>query len=151
MYLRLRSVFFQEGKQMRKNYIFGALIAIAGLLIAIGPKTFFAVCASDGEMVMKCLYVAQTELVIGIAIALLGIVLFFSKNSAAQITTSIALALNGIITILIPNVLIGVCKSEHMHCNAVTRPALNILGGLVIVLSVIGIILFREKDSKVNE
>ena len=110
---------------MRKNYIFGALFAIAGLLIAIGPKTFF--------------------------VAILGIVLIFLKNSAAQITASIALALNGITAVLIPNVLIGVCKSEHMHCNAVTRPALNILGALVIVLAAIGIVLFREKDSKANE
>ena len=136
---------------MRKNYIFGALFAIAGLLIAIGPKTIFAVCASDGEMIMKCFYVAQTEIAIGAAIAILGIVLIFLKNSAAQITASIALALNGITAILIPNVLIGVCKSEHMHCNAVTRPALNILGALIIVLAVIGIVLFREKDSKANE
>ena len=136
---------------MRKNYIFGVLFAIAGLLIAIGPKTLFAVCSSDGEMTMKCFYVAQTELAIGIAIALLGIVLILIKSSYAGITASIALAFNGIITVLIPNVLIGVCKSEHMHCNAVTRPALNILGALVIVLSVIGIVLFRGKDSKVNE
>lgn len=150
MYLRLRSVFFRKENQMRKNYIFGALFAIAGLLIAIGPKTFFAVCASDGEMVMKCFYVAQTELAIGIAIALLGVELFLLKNSAARIAASIALGLNGIITILIPNVLIGVCNSEHMHCNAVTKPALTILGALVIVLSVIGIVLFREKDSKAN-
>lgn len=136
---------------MRKNYIFGALFAIAGLLIAIGPKTIFAVCASDGEMIMKCFYVAQTEIAIGTAIAILGIVLIFLKNSAAQITASIALALNGITAFLIPNVLIGVCKSEHMHCNAVTRPALNILGALVIVLAAIGFFLFREKDSKANE
>lgn len=136
---------------MRKNYIFGALFVIAGLLIAIGPKTIFAVCNSDGEMTMKCFYVAQTELAIGIAIAILGVVLAILKDSAAQITASIALALNGIITILIPDILIGVCKSAHMHCNAVTRPALNILGALVIVLAAIGIVLFREKDSKVNE
>ena len=136
---------------MRKNYIFGALFVIAGLLIAIGPKTFFAVCNSDGEMTMKCFYVAQTELAIGIAIAVLGIVLALLKDNVAQITASIALALNGIITILIPDVLIGVCKNAHMHCNAFTRPALNILGAVVIILAVVGAVLFRKKENKANE
>lgn len=136
---------------MRKNYIFGALFVIAGLLIAIGPKTLFAVCNSDGEMTMKCFYVAQTELAIGIAIAVLGIVLAVLKDNIAQITASIALALNGIITILIPDVLIGVCKNAHMHCNAVTRPALNILGAVVIILAVVGAVLFRKKENKANE
>ena len=136
---------------MKKNYIFGVLFVIAGLLIAIGPKTIFSVCSSDGEMVMKCFYAAKTELAVGIAVSILGIVLVFVKNNAAQIATSIALALDGIITILIPTVLIGVCKSAHMHCNAVTKPALTILGALVIVLSVIGIVFFRAKDAKANE
>ena len=136
---------------MRKNYIFGALFVIAGLFIAIGPKTIFAVCNSDGEMTMKCFYVAQTELAIGIAIAVLGVVLAILKDSAAQITASIALALNGIITILIPDVLIGVCKSAHMHCNAGTRPALNILGAVVIILAILGAVLFRKKETKANE
>ena len=133
---------------MRKNYIFGALFVIAGLLIAIGPKTVFAVCNSDGEMTMKCFYVAQTELAIGIAIAVLGVVLAVLKDNVAQITASIALALNGIITILIPDVLIGVCKSAHMHCNAVTRPALNILGAVVIILAILGAVLFSKKETK---
>ena len=136
---------------MRKNYIFGALFVIAGLLIAIGPKTIFAVCNSDGEMTMACFYVAQTELAIGIAIAVLGVVLAVLKDNAAQITASIALALNGIITILIPDVLIGVCKSAHMHCNAVTRPSLNILGAVVIILAILGAVLFRKKETKANE
>ena len=136
---------------MRKNLIFGALFVIAGQLIAIGPKTFFFFFKSDGEMTMKCFYVAQTELAIGIAIAVLGIVLALLKDNVAQITASIALALNGIITILIPDVLIGVCKNAHMHCNAVTRPALNILGAVVIILAVVGAVLFRKKENKANE
>lgn len=136
---------------MRKNLIFGIVFFIAGLLIAVGPKTIFSVCPSDGEMIMKCFYVAQTEFALGIETAALGVLLALQKSRAAHRATSIALALNGIVVFLVPNVLIGVCGNEHMQCNSLTKPALSIISIVVVVLAVLSTVLLSFKDSKNNE
>ena len=140
-----------KGRQeMKKKYIFGGLFVIAGLLTALGPKTLFAVCDSDGDMIMKCYYVAQTELGIGIETALFGGLLAILKSEKAQVAVSTAIGLNGILIFLIPNVLIGVCKNEHMNCNAVTKPFLSIIGIGVTLLAVFAALLLHRKETKTD-
>jgi hypothetical protein len=130
---------------MRKKYVFGLLFIIFGFLIAIGPETIFYVCDSGGDMVMKCHYTAQTELALGIEIAIFGAILAIQKSRAAQAATSISLVLSGIFALLVPNVLIGVCDGVHMHCNAVAKPALSLLGIAVVIIALISFArLYRE-------
>lgn len=136
---------------MQKRYGWGGLFVLMGLLIAIGPQTFIRVCPSDGDMVMACHYTAQTELADGMLIALSGGMLALQTSRAAQSAISLLLLQDGVVTILVPYGLIGVCSGAHMHCHAVTRPALTLLGAAVVVAAGIGLIFYQKKELKSHE
>ena len=133
---------------MRKKYILGLLFIIIGLAVAIGPRTIFYVCEPSEDMIMRCYYTAQTELALGVEIAIFGVIMAIQKSRTAQAATSISLALSGIFTFLVPNVLIGVCDGVHMHCHAVAKPALSLLGVAVIIVSIISFVLLYRKGTK---
>lgn len=110
---------------------------VLGVLIAVAPRTFAHVCEVT-DMPMACHYTAQAALGIGIVIviALLAIIgLFVAEATRAGL--DIANAVLGVLVILVPTVLIGVCKGAMMHCHMVTLPTLIVLGVLTTVFSVI--------------
>lgn len=80
-------------------------------------------------MVMKCRWTAQAELGIGLLISVLGALLIVFKSKQIRIGLSLSAALNGILALLIPTVLIGVCENAHMTCRALALPALSVLSG----------------------
>ncbi|MFT3951208.1 MAG: DUF4418 family protein [Oscillospiraceae bacterium] len=126
-----------------KNRIFsGAVFLILGLIIALGPQSLFAVCgggfckeqpAMGGHM--ACWYTGQAALGIGGVIALEGVLLFFFRNKHVRAGLSIAVALSGVLTVLTPTVLTGVCKMADMHCRELTLPALAVAGVLTALLA----------------
>jgi len=66
-------------------------------------------------------------------LAIIG--LFVAEATRAGL--DIANAVLGVLVILVPTVLIGVCKGAMMHCHMVTLPTLVVLGVLTTVFSVI--------------
>ena len=133
---------------MDKNKITGIITAAAGLITALIPTVIFKVCeAMDGKF-MKCHWTAQTEVYIGIAVILLGILISLSREKAASAAFSVASAINGILIILIPTVVIGVCGSPDMPCNSGTRPALIIAGSLIVIAGLINAGLYISSKKK---
>ena len=135
---------------MKKRITVGTLFIILGLLISLGPSTIFAVCGpmDDGKF-MKCHWTARAELGIGLGIVLLAVlsIVFASKEVRAGLLLGVATLAS--ISILIPTVLIGVCGGEHMQCNALTRPALLVIGVISIVIALVqAVILLRKKESE---
>lgn len=108
---------------------------VLGVLIAVAPRAFAHVCEVT-DMPMACHYTAQAALGIGIVIALLAIIGLFVVE-ATRAGLDIANAVLGVLVILVPTVLIGVCKGAMMHCHMVTLPTLIVLGVLTTVFSVI--------------
>ena len=109
---------------------------VLGVLIAVAPRTFAHVCEVKDNMPMACHYTAQAELGIGVVIALLGIIALFCSPKI-RTGLNIAVALNALLSLAVPTVLIGVCKGAMMHCHMVTLPTLVVLGVLTTVFSVI--------------
>ncbi len=135
---------------MKKRITVGTLFIILGLLISLGPSTIFAVCGpmDDGKF-MKCHWTARAELGIGLGIVLLAVlsIVFASKEVRAGLLLGIATL--SLISVLIPTALIGVCGGEHMQCNALTRPALLVIGVISIVIALVQpVILLRKKESE---
>lgn len=95
-----------------------------------GDHTASAAAASK---VMKCHWTARAELGTGLVIALLGLLLLIFRSVQVRIGLSIALGLNGILALLIPTVLIGVCGNVKMTCRSLTLPVLVILASVVTV------------------
>lgn len=135
---------------MKKRITVGAIFILLGLLISLGPSTIFAICGpmDDGKF-MKCHWTARAELGIGLGIVLLAVlsIVFASKEVRAGLLLGIATLSSN--SILIPTALIGVCGGEHMQCNALTRPALLVIGVISIVIALVqAVILLRKKESE---
>ena len=116
------------------------LTMLCGILLSIAPFTFSPVCAA-AEKIMKCNWTARAELGVGIIIAILSFLslLPFMKNYAKGM--NLAILLNGILALLLPTVLIGVCKSSQMCCRTLAQPALIVLSTLIVVFASLNLLL----------
>ena len=127
-------------EEIMNKKLFAAIAQfVLGVLIAVAPRTFAHVCEVT-DMPMACHYTAQAALGIGIVIALREERHGLEENFVAEATRAgldIANAVLGVLVILVPTVLIGVCKGAMMHCHMVTLPTLVVLGVLTTVFSVI--------------
>lgn len=133
---------------MNKTRLTGIVIAVLGLLTALIPTVIFKVCeAMDGKF-MKCHWTSQTEVAIGIATLVLGLFIVLSKEKAAGAAYAVASAINGVLIILIPTVVIGVCGSADMPCHSGTKPALIIAGALIIVTALINAVSYIVSKKK---
>ena len=117
---------------MKKNLIFSIVLFVLGVLAAFAPYTFAKVC-DVGEKVMKCHWTARAELFTGLVIAFLALLRFFAKSDALFLGLDAGIFANALGVILFPCVLIGVCGMASMHCHAVTKPVLLVLGILLLV------------------
>lgn len=163
---------------MKNRLITGIIFIILGLLIALGPITVFPICevctadqltvqrsaqgkmmsdscnvqasGSDSSMTspMKCFWTARAELGIGFLISVAGLLLVLLRRRQARFGLTLALGLNGILALLIPLVLIGVCSDAQSSCRVLALPALSILSSFVIVLSVINAIYLYKTEKK---
>lgn len=127
---------------MSKNKITGIVIALLGLLTALIPTVIFKVCAAMDGKFMKCHWTSQVEVALGIAVLVLGLLIVLSKENAAASAYAVASAVNGVLVILIPTVVIGVCGSADMPCHSGTKPALIIAGALIAAAGLINTVSY---------
>jgi hypothetical protein len=131
--------------------IAAVLIVILALVIGIVPQ--FTDCQSQGRslqlangktVAMKCHWSATAELALAIPIAVVGVLLGFSRRKESMRNLSILGIVLGAVAILVPTVLIGVCASPDMLCNSLMRPLLILMGVLLMVISVVTLIASRR-------
>ena len=128
----------------KQNTIFAIIIFALGLLTALAPFTFAKVCDTS-EKIMKCHWTGRVEFFLGLSVAVLGIIKFFSQKSEFQLGINFGVLTNAIGILLVPTIIIGVCGMKSMHCHAVTQPVLIILGILTIVATLIQSIIVWKK------
>ncbi|MFZ5639236.1 MAG: DUF4418 family protein [Bacillota bacterium] len=128
--------------------------ALTGILVMLVPRYIFPVCQFYGRFIetkagklipMRCFYTAQAELAVGAVIFFSALALIFARQAETRKTVSMILVLLGLVVIFLPALLIGVCKDPSMPCHAGTLPALTILGGALVILSLLGAYLARER------
>jgi hypothetical protein len=125
-----------------------------GLLIATVPQFLLPVCSGSIEtkagrfIAMKCFWTGRAELAVGALIVLVSILLFFSRNRSAALPLNITLVGLGVVALLVPTSLIGVCMSPTMACRVGTLPGLVVLSSLIIVIGLAGIALSIRKESQ---
>ncbi|MCR5690867.1 MAG: DUF4418 family protein [Eubacterium sp.] len=141
---------------MKKKELFiGILIILLGLVISVGPYTFFHVCKGnmgmEGQM-SPCQKTAVAELVVGILLAISGVISFVVKTELVKKISGIFHVVIGILVIAFATVITGTCKDLQMHCNTTTKPWLIVLGSLVIVLGLVeSFFAFRKKQDDIYE
>jgi len=123
---------------------------IIGALLIIGPQTFLHVCkGSMMGMTPPCKDIPTWSLVAGIILIIVSfaklVLIFTGKGSkVAYIVTGLAEAVIGVVAIGIPTFIVGTCKSQHM----VTKPALIIIGAVIIITAVAGLIVNKYKKAE---
>lgn len=133
-----------------KNSISEIIVLIFGLIILIGSMSLFSACepmTKNGmEMWMNCHNAQVGITVCGAVIAVLAVITVFLKGKAKAVL-DLALAAAGVVTVLLPTVIINTCMRADMQCNSVMKPCAVLLGALVVITAVIGAIInFKKKD-----
>lgn len=153
-----------------KNRIFilAGIFVILGLLIAITPWYLFPICgagsssaASSGMTMgtesshqmamtsgthMKCWYTGEAETGVGAILVLTGLALLVLQRRVPQKVFGILAIILGIGTVLIPTIIIGVCKAPDAPCRTGTLPAL-VLFGILTLITGLYLVLAKEEIS----
>ena len=132
-----------------------AIMAIA-LVIIIVPQ--FTNCTAGGGMVstaagkqipMKCYWTAHAEIATGIPLFVLGLLLLLSRFKENMRNLSILGIILGIMTLLLPVLIIGVCATPTMLCVTVMKPLMITCGAATILAGILALISsIRMKEEK---
>jgi hypothetical protein len=134
---------------MRK--IMGGLTIVLALIIGILPV--FTDCLSQGRSLelangktvpMKCHWTGIAEIGVAIPLLFVGIFEITSKRKESFTILSVFGVVLGILAILFPTFLIGVCANPAMTCNMLMRPGLILAGVLAVIASVIVFVTSRK-------
>jgi len=130
----------------------GALLILLGVVIALTSWLLFPVCEMHGLFVetkagvmlpMPCGYTARAESAVGALIVVAGGLLIARNSPETRQAVGIFSIAHGILVILFPTALIGMCRMADHPCRQLTLPALEILGIAVII---IGVFLFWKRE-----
>jgi len=136
---------------MKRSIIFGSVVIVLGLLIALGPRFLFKVCAHGENGYPHCHWSAQAELGMGFLIAALGICMIVFTDHKTHLGLLIGIFLTGIIALFIPHALIGGCGMMTMQCRKVAFPAITAESVVLLVFSaVIAVYIEMKKPSVTN-
>jgi hypothetical protein len=142
---------FQEAN-VKKAIIFGTVIIILGLLIALGPQFLFKVCKHGEEGFPHCHWSAQAEIGMGLLIVALGACMIVFTDTKTHLGLAIGTFFASIIALAVPNLLIGGCGMMTMQCRKIAFPALTAESIVLLVFSAIMVtVIAMQKTSVVSE
>jgi hypothetical protein len=125
--------------------ILAALLILMGFFTLLIPS--FYTCAAEGKAIqlpggrtipMKCLWTARAETGIGAMVLFVGVLLLISQNLESRKFLSLCAFGLGILIVLFPTVLIGVCANPEMPCISVMKPFLFLTGIITGAAGIIG-------------
>jgi hypothetical protein len=132
--------------------IIAIIIVILALVVIIVPQ--FTNCSAEGKtltlqngktVAMKCAWSARAELALGIPLLALGVLMAVSRRKETIRSLSILDVILGVLVILIPTSMIGVCASAAMDCNSILKPTMIVCGILVILAGLAALVLNERK------
>ena len=125
------------------NKVLSVVIVVLALGLAIVPA--FTDCLSQGKALtlqngntvpMKCHWAGIAEIGAAVTLGAAGLLSFRNRRPDTSRSLGLMGVAGGVMAILFPTVLIGVCANPMMTCNMIMRPALILLGTLGIAASV---------------
>lgn len=128
---------------MTNGIFFGSITVLLGTITSLLSFVLLPFCKPVG-MVMRCHYTSVVDGFIGIAIALIGIAyLLLPKAQKALSFTVIAL---GVLTSLVPTLIVGVCSHPHMHCHSISSPVLQLVGIVIALFGVANLAFLASRN-----
>ena len=135
------------------NIVLGVTLVVLALAIAIVPH--YTDCLSQGSLLtlangntqpMKCHWTAQAEIAVGVPLVAVGAMLSFSRRKGMATGLSVMGVILGAMALALPYSLIGTCMAPTHICNTAMKPALTVLGSLVIIGSLGAMISARKLE-----
>ena len=132
-------------------------VAIAILAIVIGVMPLFFNCQYDGktlvlangrEVPMKCYWTARAALAVAVPLLAVGLLMAFSRRAETLRALGILGAILGVMAILLPTLLIGVCQHAGASCSLVMKPTLVLAGILAIGVSLAGVAVSGRREEQ---
>ncbi len=99
---------------------------------------------------MKCLWTARAEMGAGTMVILVGVLLLISRTLESRKLLSLCAFGLGILIVLFPTTLIGVCPNPEMPCASVMKPILFLTGFISGAAGIIGTLWshFKAPESR---
>ena len=129
---------------MKKN-LFAILLLVLAAIIAAGSVTVLGPCVHEDGSKGPCADAGRALLIDGCVTAILAILITMVNRRGLRMALFAAALCAAVIGILLPGVLMPLCKMDTMHCRAVMQPSMIILSGAAAVSALIGIIAERSR------
>lgn len=130
----------------------GALLVLLGVIIALASWVIFPVCEMHGlyvetksgtKLPMPCGYTGRAETGIGGLIVVAGALLIARSTPDTRQAVGVFSIATGVLVVLFPTYLIGMCKLADHPCRILTLPGLEVLGVAVIIIG--GFLLWKRE------
>jgi hypothetical protein len=128
--------------------VMGIVLMLLAIALVAVPR--FTDCESQGKAIeiasgetvpMKCHWTGIAEIGVAVPLYIVGAVLITSRRRSNLTLLSVLGIVLGGLAIAFPAKLIGVCQTPTMICSTVMKPALILMGGGIVGLSVLGLSL----------
>ncbi len=123
---------------MKRSFIPAIIIIVISIMMTIGSQTFLSPCIHEDGSFGSCHWAGQAILGLGCVMGILAVLALCIKRARSGIYLSILPVC--ILGILMPGILIPLCRMSTMHCRMVMQPAMIILFSAALLCSVIGLI-----------
>ena len=131
---------------MKKN-LFAILLLIFAAVIAVGSVTVLGPCVHPDGSAGPCADTGKALLIDGCVMAILAILIMLVNKRGIRMTLFAAALCAAVTGILLPGVIMPLCKMDTMHCRAVMQPSMIILSGAAAVSALTGIITERSRKA----
>lgn len=121
----------------KRDIAFGSVMAFLGVVLSVGVQTFACPCVHADGSAAVCAPVKTWLTVMGGVITALAGVSFLRPKWVFPCMTAAA----AILVILIPGVIVPVCRADTMRCRLVTGPTALVLGVLTLAVSLWKLVL----------
>lgn len=133
------------------NKPLGAAMIVLAAVLAIAPV--FSDCQSQGKSLtlqngntvpMKCHWAGLAEIGVAIPLGVSGIMALRKQRKENLRTLAIIGGVSGILAVLFPTFIIGVCANATMNCRVIMLPTLVAAGTLATLASAALFVSARE-------
>ena len=129
---------------MINGLFFGSITVVLGTTVSLLSFVLLPFCNPMEDVFMRCHYTSIVDGFVGIAIALVGTTYLLLPKAHKALTYTVIVL--GVLTSLVPTVIVGVCSHPHMHCHSISSPVLQLVGIVIALFSVANIAFLASRN-----